>query len=90
MFLKKNKAKVLSQVKASDFDEIVLKIQELFRRNGMRISVEDIKSYKDWIFVDDGEKDTVQCGILDFDIDRVDTDPNFLDNLKNCEDSFVD
>jgi hypothetical protein len=53
---KKNKAKVLSQVKNSEFDEVVLKIQELFRRNGMTISVENIKNYKDWIFVDDGEK----------------------------------
>lgn len=56
MFFKKNKAKVLSQVKKTEFDEVVLKIQELFRRNGMTISVEDIKNYKDWIFVDDGEK----------------------------------
>ena len=65
MFLKKNKAKVLSQVKASDFDEIVLKIQELFRRNGIRISVEDIKSYKDWIFVDDGEKVVAAAAIYE-------------------------
>lgn len=56
MLFKKNKSKVLSQVKKTEFDEVVLKIQELFRRNGMTISVEDIKNYKDWIFVDDGEK----------------------------------
>lgn len=45
---------------------------------------------KDKLFVDDGEKDKVECGVFDLDIDRVDTDPNFLDTLKNCEDSFVD
>lgn len=65
MFFKKNKAKVLSQARASDFDEIVLKIQELFRRNGMSIYVEDIKSYKDWIFVDDGEKVVVAAAIYE-------------------------
>ena len=48
MLFKKNKSKVLSQVKKTEFDEVVLKIQELFRRNGMTISVEDIKNYKDW------------------------------------------
>lgn len=66
MSLKKNKvnAKVLSQVKEAEFDEVVCKLQQLFYQNG--IIFVDKKIYDDWIFVDDGEKVVAAVSIRQF------------------------
>ena len=76
MFLKKNKisAKVLSKVKEVEFDEVISKIQELFRQNGKTASVDTIRECGDWVFVDDGERIVVAVSIGklgDFSSDRV-------------------
>lgn len=65
MFFKKNKAKILSLLKGSEFDKYSLKIKELFERNGMQISVEEIENYTDWIFVEDGENVVVAVAIYE-------------------------
>lgn len=65
MFFKKNKAKILSLLKGGEFDKYSLKIKELFERNRMQISVEEIENYTDWIFVEDGENVVVTVAIYE-------------------------
>ena len=65
MFFKKNKAKNLSSLKDDELDKYSLKIKELFEQNGMRISVEEIKNYTDWVFVEDGENVVVAVAIYE-------------------------
>lgn len=65
MFFKKNKAKNLSSLKDDELDKYSLKIKELFEQNGMRISVEEIENYTDWIFVEDGENVVVAVAIYE-------------------------